>query len=201
MRGFLSVCLIFCLGVLPAMPHSADENGKQAASIQEQINLLGVGTSIKVVLRGVYDGRKPLIQQGIIREIAEDHFKLTIGDQPQHYAYSQIETLELTQLQYKKQGQTDPAAVRRIVVGTGQNQRVRIKLLSNKKLTGTIQSFTNDDFILLSSDQQSVTVPFTEVAEIGPKKTPLGVKAAIAIGAAAGGLLILYWIWYQSEHN
>jgi hypothetical protein len=124
-----------------------------------------------------------------------------MGNRPQQYTYGQIESLELVQLQYRRQGPVDPIAVLRIVAGIGKNQKVRIRLVSEKKLTGTIQSFTKENFVLTSSNQPSITVPFHEVAEIGPKKAPLGMKAAIAIGATAGGLLILSWIWYQAEHN
>jgi hypothetical protein len=71
-----------------------------------------------------------------------------------------------------------------------------MKLSSDKKITGTIQSIGEESFVITDSDGQSVTVPFSEVTEIDQKRTSAAVKAAIAAGAAVGVIALLYGIWY-----
>ncbi len=197
MRRALGLFLMICINVIPVLPASvdADQSGidapklsakelKRQTEFREKVERMGLGAEIRVEMRG---GSNPVIYEGTIDEIAAENFSLNMKGQMQPIQYHQVQTVTLKAREYKTLGQPDPVRARRIAVDMGIGQKVKVKLVSNELLTGTIQFIEKENFVV-SSNGKPVTVAYGDVREIKKKKFPAWAKGAIAAGIAAGAL-------------
>ncbi|MFW9917709.1 MAG: hypothetical protein ACFFGZ_19060 [Candidatus Thorarchaeota archaeon] len=212
MKKLFTFCLMFCVGVVPALPVSAsevvvekyqdedqqksDRDAQREAAIREKAELMGLGTEVKVAIRGVYSGRDLLTHRGIIAEISDEHLGLQVGDRTLQIDYGEIEKFSLTKNKYKANGQVDPARVRQVVAEVGIGKKAQLKLVSDKKITGTIQAIFSDSFTVADIETgQSETLLFSEVSEIQQKgKIPTWAKVTIIDGVVGFGTLLVIGI-------
>ena len=116
-----------------------------------------------------------------------DDFGLGLLLTTKQIKYSQIETLNLAKPEYKARGQVDPAAVRRVAIELGMDQRAKLKLISGQTIKGNIQSIESDHLEIADSETGRLeTVPFSEVTEIQKEEKHGWVKWVVI-----GGLIWL----------
>ncbi len=201
---------MFSLSVIPASHISAsevvleefkdedrqksDKDARPEASIKEKAELLGLGADIRVVMRGIDFQGQSLAYMGIIEENSADQLKPKIGNEIRPLDYGQIKELNFYTNRYKTQEQVDPDVVRRVADNIGIGQKVKIKLASDTKISGTIQSIEEEGFVV-ASNGKLVPVKYAEVKEIKKKKFPAWGKAAIAVGAV---VVLLFAQMYAS---
>jgi ribosome maturation factor RimP len=202
MKRMLVLFLMICVSVIPVLPGSVDDviptqNGSNAQKLSEKelkrrdafrkkVKLMGSGAQIRVVLRGTSD----VIYQGTIDEITAEGFKLKTSDQTLPIQYGQVEKLNLKNGRYKTQGQPDPILVRQIVADMGVGESAKVKLTSNERFSGTIQSIEEESFVITSNGRSS-PMKYGDVTEIEKKRLPAWAKMAIISGVVAGILAAL----------
>jgi ABC-type phosphate transport system auxiliary subunit len=209
MKRLIVFYLMFCVGVVPALPidtskvvpeedqndsqQKSDKDVKREAEIKAKVELLRLGAEVKVAMRGAYTKGKLTTHRGTIAEISDECLGLQVGDRTLQIDYDQIEELSLTKNKYKASGQVDPVAVRRVVADVGMGEKAKLKLDSDKKISGVIQSVASDSFTIADSKTgQTETVLFSEVTEIQKDKMSTGARVAIIAGVVAGILFGIF---------
>jgi hypothetical protein len=173
-------------GPLPDQPDCPSQETEKSAKVKRMIQDLGVGAELGVTL---VNGTK---HRGLIEEIEEDFFRLQKKHSNQPVGYGEVSYIRLANPKYKAKGQIDPARVRQIVVFLGPGKKVKMKLGSDHKLDGTIQSVNDDSFAILNSkSNQATSISFGDVTEIEEKKLPGWAVGAIVAGTIFGLLVII----------
>jgi hypothetical protein len=76
-------------------------------------------------------------------------------------------------------------------------QTVKVKLISNQQIKGTIQSIASDSLTITDRETgQKRTILFSELAEIGKDKMRGWVKGLIIAGVAVGAALAILGAYY-----
>ena len=175
------------IAVPPASMQSSKQETRREESIRAKVEGLGVGAEIK------FSSNEGFERSGRIEEISNEGFRLAWKDQWMTVNYRSVKALELIHPRYKAKGQVDPIQVRRVAVNAGLGKKVSIRLASNRKLTGKIQSIESDTFNIVDSRSGSlVSVPLEEVTEIGRSGMSTGARVAIWVSlSVAVGLLVI----------
>lgn len=208
MRRALVLCLMICVSVIPVLSGSAgsvilEQSGgddpkqstkelKRQVALSEKVELMGSGAQIRVVMRS----NAKLTYEGAIDEIAADSFKLKMKDQTLPIQYGQVAALSLKARAYKTRGQPDAVRVRQVVADIGVGEKAKVKLASNERFSGTIQSIEKESFVITSQERP---VKFNEVKEIERKHLPMGAKVGIAAGVTAGVFMLLMYLALRNE--
>ena len=123
MKRFTAFCLMFFIGVIPAMPlevrgdvlenkqdndqNKSDKDAKREAAIKAKTELLGLGADVKIVMRRTNLSGEHIRHRGTINEISAEGFELQAKGETLHIQYSQIDRLVLAKNKYKANGQVD----------------------------------------------------------------------------------------------
>ena len=215
MKELITFCLMICVIVTPAIPvgasevvlentqdkdqNKSDKDAKREAAVKEKAELLGLGAEIEVVMRKTNSRGERIHHRGILEEISAEGLGLKIKDKTTHIQYSQIDRLRLTENKYKANGQVDPVRVRQVAAELGVGKDIQLKLTSDKKITGELQSLSSDSLVIADSKKGLFeTVPFREVKEIKGKGMPGWGKALIIGGVAFGALIAAAAAWYAA---
>ena len=208
MKKFTAFCLMFFIGVIPAIPlersavvleniqdndqNKSDREAKREAALKAKTELLGLGADIKVVMRKTNLRGEHIRHRGIIDEISADGFGLKAKDETLRIQYSQIDRLLLAKNKYKANGQVDPVKVRQVAAELGIGKGIQLKLISDRKMKGEIQSLTSDSLVIADLKKGQIeTVPFDDIKEIKGKGMPAWGKALIIGGAVFGALIVV----------
>jgi hypothetical protein len=84
-----------------------------------------------------------------------------------------------------------PLEVRRVAAELGVGENARLKLVSDKTVSGAIHSMDKESLVILY-EGKLVPVKYDRVRQIEVKRFPAWAKAAIGVGAVMGLLLALY---------
>jgi ribosome maturation factor RimP len=162
----------------------SEQESKRGKEIKSMVEMLGVGAEVRFRLRNTPD------RSGIIEEVGDETFKLLRKGDTQTLDYDQVTYMSLKSTKYKAKGQIEPSKVRQIVVFLGPGKKIDMKLDSDTKLKGKIQSIEAENFTIVDSKgDQSNAISFSQVKEIKEAKLPGWALAAI-IGGIAFGILL-----------
>jgi len=83
--------------------------------------------------------------------------------------------------------------------GTGEKQRISVKMLNGTKMKGYINQAGEDSFTLTDSNtRQSTVLAYRDIAKVGSSGLSKGAKIAIGVGIAAGATLIILYVAFQN---
>ena len=89
-------------------------------------------------------------------------------------------------------------SVRHVITALGAGKNVRLQTRSGLDANGRIMSIGQESFMFRQARQSPDEVRFGDVNLVAGRGMPVGVKAAIMVGATFGGLVLLatglcYW--------
>jgi len=83
--------------------------------------------------------------------------------------------------------------------GTGEKQRISVKMLNGIKLKGYINQAGEESFTLTDSDTKQPTVlAYRDVAKVGSSGLSMGAKIALGVGIASAATLIILYVAFQN---
>ncbi len=89
--------------------------------------------------------------------------------------------------------------------GTGENQRIKVKMLNGTKMNGYISQAGEDSFNLTDSKtKQTTSIAYRDVAQVKGSGLSKGAKIGIGVGIAAGiaaVVLSIFFIRYCNEQQ
>lgn len=89
--------------------------------------------------------------------------------------------------------------------GTGENQRIKVKMLDGTKMNGYISEAGEDAFNLTDSKtKQTISIAYRNVAQVKGSGLSKGAKIGIGVGIAAGiaaVVLSIFFIRYCNEQQ
>jgi hypothetical protein len=152
--------------------------------VEAVVRELGVGADVVVSLKYGDDLR------GLIRDIHPDGFELELerDGQRRRPAFKDVRKVTLAHMRYKTGGETDIAAVRRILTVLGPGKYVLVKTDDGRKIRGRVREIETSHFALQPDTSPTPTVvEYEQILEIRPKPLSTGTKAAIITAVSAGG--------------
>src|SRR4051812_22529020 len=119
-KSFLATALVLCLFQLSLVQSLQATVAPDASLVKRQVDLLGVGAKIELLLAG---GEK---LRGSIRAIDSESFTLAPqrreGDRS--IGYDQVSSMRLTKVRYRAHGHPAPAEARLVVLALGVGKHV-----------------------------------------------------------------------------
>jgi ribosome maturation factor RimP len=179
-RKILAIGLAVCLTHLSLadVALSLDATtSSNAALTRQQVDLLGVGSKVKVRLAN----GKTL--RGSISGIEDGAFLLASGREgsPTRVAYEEVAQVKFAKSTYKVAGQPDAAEAKRVVAGLGVGHHIQVKTTAGKEYHGNILSVGTEQFTILPDHQAvPVEIAYSQTLQMGPNLSK-GAKIAIVV--------------------
>jgi sRNA-binding regulator protein Hfq len=83
--------------------------------------------------------------------------------------------------------------------GTGEKQRISVKMLNGTKMKGYINQAGEDSFTLTDSNtSQSTVLAYRDIAKVGSSGLSKGAKIALGVGIASAATLIVLYVAFQN---
>jgi len=195
MRRRIAVAVIFGLSYTPvafaAEPllesamRVARHLGKTEGQPKQQVELFGVGATVKVKLAS----REEL--EGAIAAVDTETFDLISRRDGlmRRITYGDVTELKFAKKTYKSSGAPNVGGARHVAAGL-LGRHVAVKLTSGTTFRGHVQALNEDHFVLLLDQAgKPFEIPYGEVQELGPNlsttaKTGLWVGVGLAVVTA-----------------
>jgi hypothetical protein len=185
-------CGCACLLLLPvgALAPLVEAGQSHAARMRQLVEAVGVGIEVDLILSG---GDQI---HGVIRDIAADNLAVEVArDEPaRRFSYGDVWELRLARMTYQTSGDTDVAAVRRIVTVVGLGHRVLVTTRDALRVHAEIQAIGTNEFTLHvgAGGPRSFQISYAQVTEIKPYSRSPGKTIGIAMGVV--GAILAIWI-------
>ena len=176
----LSTSLIAVMTISPmwievAMAKSkTDKSTQRTEMVKARVADLGVGTEVTVIRKQ----GEPV--KGRIEAVEDEVFVLNPkGGTSQRTRYGEVQRIDPVRLSYRQAGQSDPAEVRRVVVGLGIGKKIKMTTSDQRRVQGRIQTIEKDNFAFADSATGATQVAYSDVTRLEAKGLSTGAKVAI----------------------
>ena len=180
----LSTSLIAVMTISPmwievAMAKSkTDKSTQRTEMVKARVADLGVGTEVTVIRKQ----GEPV--KGRIEAIEDEVFVLNPKrGTSQRTSYGEVQRIDPVRLSYRQAGQSDPAEVRRVVVGLGIGKKIKMTTSDQRRVQGRIQTIEKDNFAFADSATGAThKLAYSDVTRLQAKGLSTGAKVAIIAG-------------------